>query len=590
MKTTSIAYTMVASILLMQSSVNAIDDAPEQLLPYCDSLGMKATDAQWAEVETKLQRFQKAIESRLDKLPYEKPAEMATTSMLTSLPQAPAGEHDSWGRARHIAMKTPPKDCYIHTGAVILNGNMTRRVSQSELAGNGPYRPEISVGGYINKSVVIINGAAELEGYIYDSIVIALGPIRMESYIYNSLVVSCYKGEGFAVDVEQGYVNQAIVVGKSIRPGSARQCTLVGATDTDDNRGAVIRDLDLVADLIASLGPDQVDAPPVLRPVKPTGPNSAALLQTLLDTEEQTKIDQLADILSEFRLQSGQVEQLIEAAEAATSDARRNALLHTIRLSRDEKGREYLKEKLTSSSIAQRINFMHTLHNPAPFDVPLLVAIYKSYEPNEDTYQMRINDLGEQFMDTMTRNWEDLVADWNPSEEFGFFDRENSRNISERREKDAEHARHILLRWLVTNGERDNHRINAWKSALTAVSSWPKYNVSQSIRSQLAEELLATSDDPDFREKAVRALCVNQMEPVLFLDEDEPEQVRLAAIEIMELRATTQWNSYSTARYSTLQGYQKVLTDLAEYEDSKAVREAATKVAWKFERMSAKNK
>ena len=105
--------------------------------------------------------------------------------------------------------------------------------------------------GYINNSVVVVNGRISLSYYILDSIVIATGPIAVEGYIKNSLVVSL---DSLLTqdEVEEPLHRPAVGEGKPatgsqkaratvlLRHGYISESVVVGVTACDDLRDSII--------------------------------------------------------------------------------------------------------------------------------------------------------------------------------------------------------------------------------------------------------------------------------------------------------------------------------------------------------------
>jgi len=67
-----------------------------------------------------------------------------------------------------------------------------------------------------------------------------------------------------------------------------------------------------------------------ISPARAGEPRGTDLLQKLIDSEQLTETKELGDLLAEYGLTESHVRKLIEAAEATTSDARRNLLWHSI--------------------------------------------------------------------------------------------------------------------------------------------------------------------------------------------------------------------------------------------------------------------
>lgn len=576
-------------VLIASCCWNAAQAGDDQLMPFCSKLTEDVSDEQWKQIEQLVTVVKANIEDQAGELPYEKPAAMAQPTLLTKLRNAARGKHALWNGARFSSRLSLKTDSYIHSSAAVLNDNLSRKPGdRGRYSSSTQYNPSIEWDGYIKNSVVIINGSIDLGGHINDSIVIALGPIRIPSaYISNSLVVSCYEGDETAVDVSDGYVSKSIVVAKTCKPGSARECLIFGKTDTDDIRGARLMSWERVAAVVRNLGGDKVTLPKLQRPVKPAGPNSETLLQKLLATEELTLCNQIANLLAEFRLNAEQAKRLISAAERETSDAKRNVLWHAIRQSRDLAGREFLKDAIVKrASVAEQIIFLQTLKNPAPFDVPLLAELYQTYRPKFDPQNNRqqLTDLGDQFMRFAVRPERQLIDTDRVPEHLGYLDPSSWRAIQERRGNEAYAAQRELLRWLVRNGVRDQHRLDAWAAVISP--QWPRSRGFTDWR-KINHDLLQSSQDPNFRAKAV-SLMANHREPASFLNEEEPVVVRMAAVRALTHKLSSTWRGYSTGRTTLLRQYTSTLEDVVESDKDESVRAAAAAALRKLRQWEAR--
>ena len=572
--------------------------ADKALLPYCQQLQPGATHEQWKHLWHLVEAAKAQAEQGLQSLPYESRKTMAQPKLCFAALDAKPGAASLWRESRRVSESALPSGGYIHTAAIVLNGNLTRGLTAAEKAGRADprrrYNPNIAWDGYIHSSVVIASGEINITGQIYDSIVIARGPVKA-GYIYNSLVISCYDGEQPAVDTSDGYISRSLVLAPTCKPGSARQCTIFAKVDGNDFRGAVTKPWS--ADLSKFLGAAQVELPAVARPKQPQPPGAAKLLETLLNTEQLTVAADVVDVLAEYRLQQSQVAQLIDAAKAATSDTRRNLLWHAVRLSRDHAGRTYLMEAVAQHATdAQKIMYLQTWTNPAPDDVPMLTAIYQhwaegqmkkpvlpSSPPGADP-TTELSDVGSAMMRFASRNWTDLVKEWDPPVALGYLENHDGNRIEERREGEAEHGQHLFLHWLIKYGVTADHKIQAYEDAMQPRGNWPRYVVTPEMRKRLTNDLIATSNEPDFRSRIV-AVVAKQVDPIEFLNLEEDEQVRLAAIRVISKQAESAWTSYSTSRYTTVQRYLRAMKDVAQDEDEQPqVQTQAKRLVKRFER------
>ncbi len=208
------------------------------------------------------------------------------------------------------------------------------------------------------------------------------------------------------MDTRDGYISHSIVAAKKCRPGSARSCVIFGTVDSDDLRAADSKSWYLVSKPIEALGAPAREFPSVA--TKSKGPTVAQKLAVLLATEDQIEAAMLAEQLSDAILTQEQVSSLIENATSTASDARRNALWHTIRLSRDIAGQQYLRETLAkSASPEQRIRFIQSIKNPTIDDVPLLSDLYSSTTSSvaADKPAKELDDVREQVLRIATLEW-----------------------------------------------------------------------------------------------------------------------------------------------------------------------------------------
>jgi len=171
------------------SAAGASEKSPSDtpLIQACVQLEKEQSEANWEHVLGLAAALKEAIDQQAGRTPYTK---MVDPTMLRAQANATPGRHTLLNGVRYAASAPPgPKRSYIHTSAVFINGDLTGE----RPSGDSPDSPSdraVRWDGYINNSVVVVNGRVALSAYIADSIVIAAGPITVEGYIRNSLVVS----------------------------------------------------------------------------------------------------------------------------------------------------------------------------------------------------------------------------------------------------------------------------------------------------------------------------------------------------------------------------------------------------------------
>lgn len=335
----------------------------------------------------------------------------------------------------------------------------------------------------------------------------------------------------------------------------------------------------------------------MLSAVRAGEPTGEELLQKLLDSQQLTEIKELGDLLAEYGLSESQVHRIIKAAEATTSDAQRIYLWHSIRLSHDRKGREYLFTTIPKADAAQQSEFIRTLTNPSPFDVPLLQELYIGSKPaaegeerrQPDGREKRGDDVGDALVRLATADWSSVVTRWRLfpkalSPELTEVEPQKLRVISDRRYEDADQAQAQLLAWLAKNGYRDEHRIDACKAALGR--AWPRWKcgTDQASRLEIVRTVVENVKDPDSRVKLV-AVVSNYSAPTKFLAETEPVVVRLAAVQACRQRM----NSYrrSPSSVSIVMEMTPVLTKVAQSDPSPEVKTAAADLLDEVEKIRA---
>ena len=575
----------LAILLIGFLSLVSRGTAQEQLFPYCNTLkGPSISIEAQQKLEGMVSKFRSQIESQLRNLPYEKPTEIAKPSFFRSLGDMKGEMSGSWRDFKIVASEPPPFDGSIYNCAVVLNCNL----QADELAPAAKSRPKQDrrlLDGIIRDSVVIVNGSVEITGYIYNSIVISTGPIRLKSYIYNSFVVSCYEGSKPAVDVTGGYLNHCIVVAKHCKTDSVRDSIVIGRAD--NIRSEAVKEWHLVSNQVESLGASLVSNQEEDAPPPPVVASGKVLLSKLLASEEQTEAALLADRLAEYTLTDEQVGLLIEAAKSAKSDALRNLLWHAIRLSRDFQGRAFLIETLPKAPGQALVTFLKSMRNLSPFDVPILIAIYNGGQPEGPKANI-ISDANAVLVDMSFRDWSRMTTQPGAINDNEEIDQVRFRATYDRRQDDATNAQIDMLRWMLTNGREDSHRIKAYHGLQTIRGSFREEKVPSHI--ELLQELLDSSADPKFRATVVESLSVGYNPEIIarYLNPaaHETDIVRLAAIKALRTTFFSSLDGVGNGAYIVRSGAERVLERVAAEDEAKEVRQAATALLEEIRKVS----
>ena len=238
---------------------------------------------------------------------------------------------------------------YIYGSLAIINGPVIHGLPEG-VEPASRLRPGSRMwSGYIYSAIAVVHGGIKMSGYVTDSIVIAAGPIEIDGYIQNSLVISLAEEPETGDHLEDGYVANALLVGRQAKIGSFRSATLIGKLISDDLRGGqIVTNDELVSKLVEICRPSAESRRSPEWEAKKSfrAPDAAQLLPQLLDCEQDSEAAFLADLLAEFQLTDEQVGRLIRAADETASDKRRNTLWHTIRLSKPRIGSQYLLKRL----------------------------------------------------------------------------------------------------------------------------------------------------------------------------------------------------------------------------------------------------
>lgn len=294
------------------------------------------------------------------------------------------------------------------------------------------------------------------------------------------------------------------------------------------------------------------------------GGNADQWLQELVDSRVDIDTRLSVDRLSCFHLSPAQVEKLTAAADEEVSYEKRVLLWQAMRQSRDAKTRDYLIRVLRKAGVESQIQFLDEIENLTRFDVPILVALYtgQGLHPTKSASEhssvaghrdsgIRDGDALAEFGDrfdvrrrivelacsvqwradsTISASWQSAglpLLDEKVFKETGF----NRIQSSELRRGEAELAQEKIVYWLIKNGYEDEHRLKAFETFLNHGKSWR----SRHSYVGMGSDLLCGLDKPESRAKAVH-LVMTWVDPYTFLFAQEPEIVRLSAIEAMHVQ------------------------------------------------------
>lgn len=292
--------------------------------------------------------------------------------------------------------------------------------------------------------------------------------------------------------------------------------------------------------------------------------NSRALIEQILSFESLTEIRSHSDILAECAVDDGDVQKLIEAAKKTQSDTRRNLLWHAIRFTRSRLGRDFLIEVIPSMSSTLRIEWIESLQNPTPFDIPILVSVYESSDKGPVSDEASLRDFFARFALT---TWRDTrVTDWHSTKNSELY-----HGVKTRRQADADAAQLRILTYLVTDGHNIETRIAAYQYK---GHSWFR-GFEPANRIRLAEELLSKSTAPAERARLVSVLR-DQIKPSRFLTGFESFEVKFAAIAAIGEAVADHWRG--TGGYDALRQAYRELLPIAQNEDSLELSRAASKM------------
>ncbi|MFN9917782.1 MAG: hypothetical protein ACK53L_34665, partial [Pirellulaceae bacterium] len=169
-------------------------------------------------------------------------------------------------------------------------------------------------------------------------------------------------------------------------------------------------------------------------------------------------------------------------------------------------------------STTLRIQWIETLRNPAPFDIPLIVAVYESLDRREAADEASLEDIFEQFALCHWR--ETRVTTWHSTRDAELYHR-----VQNRRAADADAAQLRFIAYLIQHGHRLEGRIAAFQYR---GHSWFKGFEAEN-RLHLTRRLLETAESPEERARLIEVVR-DQIPPAFFLASAEAAVVRLAAI------------------------------------------------------------
>ncbi|MDZ4847712.1 MAG: hypothetical protein SGI77_00315 [Pirellulaceae bacterium] len=254
----------------------------------------------------------------------------------------------------------------------------------------------------------------------------------------------------------------------------------------------------------------------------------------------------------------------MKAAKSTASDTRRNLLWHAIRYTRSRLARDYLLESIPSASVPPRIEWIESLRNPAPFDIPILTATYERADKGTVSDEASLQEF---FVRFALSCWRDTrVTDWHSTKNTELY--HGSKN---RRQADADAAQLRILTYLVTYGHDLETRIAAFQ--YNGHSWFRGFEPEQ--RRRLARLLLDTAKVPADRARLVSVLR-DQIEPSWFLYGSESHAVKLAAIAAIGEKVANHWRS--TAGYDSLREGYRVMLPIAQDEDYLELSRAASEM------------
>lgn len=288
------------------------------------------------------------------------------------------------------------------------------------------------------------------------------------------------------------------------------------------------------------------------QPAHAVEPQSQRVLYSFLASEQSGEMQLLSNCLETFNLEQPQIDQLLAAARKTTSEERRNLIWQALRQTRSTAARDYLNLHLVQDcDHNSRVRYLRSLDNLAPFDVPMLTALYQgadktAQEPATSTssHGIREDDLRDVLVQLATRDVSTLAAaapTW--PEEFRNEKLSQPNVITARRREQARQAQTQLLRWIAQHAESDSHRLAAIASAYKILDSGEQ--------PQFSRELLAAPKTPEERVRLYPLLLRSygmDLVPLLVRD-DENETSKLGLIQALHEHGSSYGYSISSIRH-----------------------------------------
>lgn len=280
------------------------------------------------------------------------------------------------------------------------------------------------------------------------------------------------------------------------------------------------------------------------------GPQAERVLQMFLASEQGGEMELLANCLETFNLEQQQIERLIAATRETTSEERRNLLWQALRQTRSTAARDYLKSHLVEDcDHTSRVRYLRSLTNLAPFDVPLLTALFQGADnarkdPEASRQTIQEDDLRDIILQLVTRETSGLAAT-TPSWPEAFRDEKVSPPymITARRTEQAKQAQAQLLRWLAQHAALEKHRLAA---------ILPAYKVLDSgVQGEFSRGLIAAAKTPEERARLYPLVMKSwgvDLVPLL-VREDNSETDKLGIIQALHEHGSSYGYSVSSIRH-----------------------------------------
>lgn len=296
---------------------------------------------------------------------------------------------------------------------------------------------------------------------------------------------------------------------------------------------------------------------------------AAQTLAAFLSAEQAGAMHVLGNWLATYNLDESQVDKLIAAAGATTSEERRNLLWHALRCTRSRAAREYLQRNLVEDSDkATRLRFLHSFTNLDPFDVPLLISLYQAAEDeprDKSGALMPLANVQDAIVQLATREDSALAAELNGRPDF--IPDGGTYPLNQHRAKQARQAKAELLVWIARNTSLEAHRL---------IVILPAYDILGSDhQKQLALDLLAIVKQPSERARIMPLICRRygiDLVPYLVKDSEE-EATKLAILEALHMLGSSYGYTMSAVSHG-----QSTYQYLSKNDPSPQVREAAARL------------